>query len=203
MKKSEKILLVGTIGVGLVLVATSLPGKGRRGAAPAGPAVESRACGAAVAPAGPGTLELLARGKVALKPLVPGMRNPFRPIRAPSAEVGVQVAIKVTGIFGEEGEPAAFVKGELIAPGTGTAGLTVVRMADEKERLAVLLKGTLVRAGDTIAELKVVRVGRRGVWLEHRGQRFFVQLYKRLDRSDEPEKGSRPAGAGETESTTH
>ncbi len=183
MKTSEKILLAGTIGLGLVIAAAHLPGKGRGGAAPPGPAMRS-AVGKSAAKVPPATLELLATKQVALKPLPPKIRNPFRPV----PEEPVQQEIK---------DPAPVTTARKIGA-EKVARLRLTGIFDEAGGLAALVNGKVVRAGDRIGELSVVRVTARGVVLEYRGERFFKELYKRFGEPPEPGQGSSTTEPGET-----
>jgi hypothetical protein len=177
MKKTEKLLLAATAGLGLVLAVAGLPGKGK-GTAPAGapgPAAAAPAAPPEARAASPPALELLLTKRAELRPVPPGMRDPFRPpntnpVRAdaaeqPASQTGAQrlAELKLTGVFEEAGEPAA------------------------------LINGKQVRVGDIIGGLRVEEVTSHSVRLEYRGERFVLDLYDR-PRVNEKTGGSKPSG---------
>jgi hypothetical protein len=176
MRKSEKLLLAGTIGLGLLLAVTQLPGKGHQRRAPEVPAPQPPAdngVGKALPP--PATLELLATHRVELKPLAPGTRNPFRPL-ANGASGGEGTGPTARGTAWEIGMEKV-------------SELKLTGILDERTRLAALINGKPVRAGDHVGDLTVVRVTEHGVVLEYQGQRFFKKLFERLGEPSAPGKG--------------
>ena len=183
MKKSEKILLVGTIGLGLVMAVSVLGGKGGRKAASLGPAGQT-APGTTAKTASRATLELLATKRVALEPLEPQLRNPFRPPKVKPEEA------ETDGL-----PPGAPVR--RIGMGK-VAQLQLTGIFDEAGGLAALVDGKFVRAGDPVGELRVVKVEPHGVAFEYRGEVFFKKFYEPLQGPREPEQGpssSRPQKA--------
>ena len=186
MRKKEKLLLAGTIGLGLVLAVTQLPGKGRERRGPAEPVAQEPANeGPAKALPPPATLELLATHRVELKPLAPGMRNPFRPV-ANGASVGGGTITTPEGTTWEIGMEKV-------------AQLRLTGILYERTQLAALIDGKPVRAGDRIGELEVVRVTEHGVVLEYRGERFFKKLFKRLGEPSAPGQGAPADEPGDTD----
>ena len=169
MKKNEKILLIGTIGLGLVLAATVLPGKGKGGKPEPEQTEQTEIQGVASKKKARPTLELLASGRVEFEPLLAEMRNPFR---APAhgeenklADISEKVwALKVTGIFNEGGGLVAMING--------------------KRR----------RTGDTIDGLTVRHITRSGIGFEYEGKYLFRTLYKPPTKGTRSDGG--PAGAG-------
>jgi hypothetical protein len=169
-------MLVGTIGLGVVLAATHLPGKGRERRTPAEPAAQQPADEEhATALPAPATLELLAAHRVELKPLEPGMRNPFRPVGNGSS--GDQAITTPAGPTWEIGMEKV-------------AALKLTGILYERTRLAALINGKAVRAGDRVGDLTVVRVTEHGVVLEYKGEQFFKKLFKRLGEPSAPGQGA-------------
>jgi hypothetical protein len=186
MKQREKVLLMGTIGLGLVLSVTYLPGKGRERAVPAEPAAQQPAGedhSEALPP--PATLELLATHRVELKPLAPGMRNPFRPVSTGTSGSGHTVTTP-EGTTWEIGMEKV-------------AALKLTGILYERTRLAALINGKPVRAGDRVGDLTVVRVTEHGVVLEYQGERFFKKLFKRLGEPSARKQGPSADEPGDTD----
>jgi len=187
MRKSEKILLVVTIGLGAVLSAVYLPTRGRTQSAPGNPGDPSTPQPpVAATEAGPATIEMLAAGDVELTPVPEGMRDPFRPLPQAQASTRVAVALRVTAIFGQQDNAdrplSALLRGERLGPGAQADGPVVhveadvarvdaylsgerVRLSSGEAELAALLRGRLVRAGDTLGAITVEEVTPRGVKL--------------------------------------
>ncbi len=180
MKTSESILLIATVGLGVVLAATQLPGKGRSQPGQGPGASTPGADGSGAAPRQSPTIELLVAKRASLKPLSPTLRNPFRPPAKGSIEDMVAVGIRVTGIFGNEhgddGRLSALVRGTLIGA-EHDASLGVVHIARGEPGLAELLKGKRVHEGDTIGCLRVGYVSERGVVLLYGEERIAVKLH--------------------------
>jgi len=183
VKKSEKVLLIGTIGFGLVLVASSLPGKGGQSAPVADGGAQGVSAGPKAKQAPALTLELLATKRVELTPLPNDLRNPFRLVQEDPRAEQTRLGVQVTAIFGEEGQLAALVKTKVLEAEKAAGDLTVVRVTAEDGARAALGKSTVVRAGDTIGSLQVVSVKRGGVVLEYRGKRFIGKLHTRNNTS--------------------
>jgi len=189
MKKSEKMLLAGTIGLGVVMAATVMGGKGRQQPAPSGPVAQAAPGQPAAKPAARATLELLATKRVELKPLDPEMRNPFRASGAPS-DGGATDGVTPASRAQETGE-------ELVAQ------LQLTGIFDEDGGLAALVNGTLVRAGDRVGELEVVRVDPRGVVFKYQRELLFKPFYNRLGEPREPDEGSPATGSGVKQPGNH
>jgi hypothetical protein len=217
MKKTELILLVVTVGLGVTFAATRLPGKGRAGPSEALDGAGLTAGGQGAALPGAATLELLVAKRASLTPLPLSLRNPFRPAGDGPPVREVEVGIRVIGIFGDrdgvDERLAALVTGTLVGPQDDRSGLTVIRMTCDKARLdeflngrrvrvgdsvddlAELLEGRRVRQGDTIGGLRVLHVAPRGVVLAYRGERLQIKLYTRgtdPGDSDHDSSGTRP-----------
>ena len=181
MKTTESILLIATVGLGVVFAATQLPGKDRgpSGQGPGASTPGADSSGAASRQT-PTTIELLAAKRASLKPLPPTLRNPFRPVANGTVEDVVEVGIRVTGIFGDDrggdGRLSALVRGTLIGV-EHDASLSVVRIKRGEPGLAELLKGKRVREGDTIGCLRVGYVSQRGVVLLYGEERIPVKLH--------------------------
>jgi len=210
MKTSEKVLLAATIGLGVILAAACLPGRGRTGRSSAheGGSLPAQPA-AAKADAVPPTLELLATGGVELAPVPEKLRNPFRPILTMKTRPGVPVELRVTGIFGEEGNRAALLSGERLEPGVpGGDGPVIqieadvtrvdaylkgarVHLSSNDARLVSILRGKLVRVGDTLGGLTIEQVSLWGVRLRFEGEELFVRFMKRVGDQD-PSAGAAP-----------
>jgi len=190
MKKSEKVLLAGTIGLGLVMAVTVLGGKGRQQpAASLGPAGRPAPGETPAAPTTRPTLELLAAKRVELKPLEPDLRNPFR----------------VSGVVSGE-EATDSISRAPVAQKTGAERVTRLELTgifDEDGGLAALINGKLVRAGDHIGDLRVVKVDPRGVVFEYQRELLFKPFYNRLGEPRGPEEGSPATGSGAKQPENH
>jgi hypothetical protein len=171
MKAREKLLVAGTIGLGLLLVTAHLPRTGREPVPPvdAGAPVAEDDRPASVPAA---TLELVATGRAELKPLPAGMRNPFRP-----AANGATGNTPTTGDHARSTWERGAEK---------VAALRLTGILDEKVRLAALINGKPMRAGDRVTE--------RGVVLGYRGELFFKKFGGKLqeppDESRQPDEGA-------------
>ncbi len=197
MKTTESILLIATVGLGVVFAATQLPGKGR-GQAGQGPGASTPGADSSrAAPRPTPTIELLVAKRASLKPLPPTLRNPFRPVANGTAEDMVEIGIRVTGIFGDnhggDGRLSALVRGTLIGA-EHDASLSVVRIKRGEPGLAELLTGKRVREGDTIGCLRVGYVSQRGVVLLYGEERIPVRLHS---------QGTDGAGSEREASGTH
>ena len=175
MKKNEKILLIGTIGLGLVLAATVLPGKGK-GATQQPQQTEHQ--GVVVKKPAPPTLELLASGRVKFEPLPAQMRNPFRaPVYGADhklVDFSERVeALEVTGIFNDGGA------------------------------LVAMINGRKLRTGDTLNGLTVRHITRSGIRFEYEGKYQFKRLYKPPTKGTRPDDGPSGAASDTTKSGTH
>jgi len=180
MKKSESILLIATVGLGVVLAASQLPGKGRGGSIQVATGGSKAAMGGPQAAWRQGvTLELLVAKRAPLTPLPPTLRNPFRPVSERGVTDELGVGIRVTAIFGdgEGGDErlSALVRGSLIK--ADDAGVATVWVKRSEAGLPELLHGKRVRQGDTIGPLRVVYVGRRGVVLLYEGEQIPLKLH--------------------------
>jgi hypothetical protein len=187
MKKTEKLLLVASAGLGLVLAVTGLPGRGKGAGHPAAPPAAAAPV-AATPPAvntAPPTLELLVTQRAPLAPVPPAMRDPFRPPNTNPPRPGDEAATAH-----ESGAEKA-------------AQLKLTGLLEERGELAAFINGKVVHAGDIIGGLRVEQVTSHGVWLDYHGERYFLELYKRLGPGEET-GGNAPAGGREgTEPVTH
>lgn len=175
MKKSEKVLLIGTIGLGVVMAVSVVGGKAGRQAALLGLAAQNVPGTTAAKTAPRATIELLATKRVALEPLEPQLRNPFRPPEVRSEETEKDSI--------SPGAPVRRIGMEKVAQ------LQLTGIFDEDGGLAALVDGKVVRAGDPVGELRVVKVEPRGVVFEYRGEVFLKKFYEPLQGPYEPEPG--------------
>ncbi|MBN1918212.1 MAG: hypothetical protein JW889_09900 [Verrucomicrobia bacterium] len=200
MKKSETLMLVVTVGLGVILGATRLPGRGRTHPAPG--ASGDGASPAAVTTEQPrATLELLAAGRAELTVMPETLGNPFRSLPDKPVATGVAIVLRVTAVFGQErdadtpaeGQRTALLRGERLTAGTPADGPVVrldadtarvdaylkgehVQLAAGDALLVALLRGKLVHAGDVLGPITVEEVASGSVTLRHNGTSIIVKL---------------------------
>jgi hypothetical protein len=219
MKRSERILLVVTIGLGAVLVAAYLPGRGRMDPGPGDAGGPSAAVPAsATTETAPPALELQAAGRVELTPLPARMRNPFRSLPKEAASTRVAVVLQVTAVFGEQENRAALLRGERLRPGAPADGPVIrvdanlervdaylrgerVRLSIGDAELVTLLRGKLVRAGDSVGTITIEGISPRGVTLRWDEELISVDFQKRGGDQDPFGGDASGSGPGATKPT--